>query len=359
MRNGGVEAVVMNYYRNIDRTKIQYDFIIDEDSSNTHLVSEIEALGGKVITVPPYQKPFAYHKALYQLFTQNHYPLVYSHINTLSVFPLFAAWRAGIPIRVAHSHSTAGKGEFTRNVMKYTLRKFSRVFATEWCACSRLAGEFQFGKKAMDSGRVLIWPNAMDVKRFAFDEQRRAELRRSMNLEGKFVIGHTGRFMLQKNHSFLIDTFAALKKRKPEAVLMLVGDGPLQNMCREKVNALGLTEDVIFTGSVNDTENYYQVMDAFIFPSFYEGLGMSAVEAQICGLPVVCSDELPEEAGICENIKFLPLSMSPAEWADETLKLCEGCSRHDMSMSAREHSFDITVHADRMTKWYCTLLGIA
>ena len=163
--NGGVEAAVMNYYRNIDRTKIQYDFIIDSDSSNTVLQDEIESLGGKVITIPPYQKPIAYHKALYKLFTENNYPLVYSHLNTLSVFPLFAAWRAGIPIRVAHNHSTAGKGEFKRNMMKYMLRPFAKIFPTHLCACSEYAGRWLFGKRAMDSGRVRVWPNAIDTER--------------------------------------------------------------------------------------------------------------------------------------------------------------------------------------------------
>ena len=131
IRNGGVEAVIMNYYRNIDRTKIHYDLIIDNDSSNPHVQAELESLGGRVITVPPYQKLLANHKALYQIFRQNHYQLVYSHMNTLSVFPLFAAKRAGIPIRVAHSHSTAGHGhgESIRNIMKYSLTKSNGIFS--------------------------------------------------------------------------------------------------------------------------------------------------------------------------------------------------------------------------------------
>ena len=356
--NGGVENIVMNYYRNIDREKIQYDFIIDGDSTNTDMQNEIINLGGKVIMIPPYQKQFAYQKALYQLFTENHYPLVYSHLNTLSVFPLFAAWRAGIKIRIAHNHSTAGKGEFKRNIMKYSLRPFAKIFPTHLCACSRFAGEWLFGKRAMNSGRVTVWQNAIDTERFAYDESKREDMRRQLHIENKFVVGHAGRFMRQKNHDFLIDIFSEIHKRRSDSVLLLAGDGPLMGSVREKVNRLGLSECVIFPGSVNDIERYYHAMDIFMFPSLYEGLGMSAVEAQISGLPVICSTEVPDEAVICDNIKFIPLRKLASEWAEESLRLSDNHVRSDMSFAAREHGFDIKAQAEKMTRWYCELLNI-
>ena len=354
MRNGGVEAVVMNYYRNIDRGKIQYDFIIDDDSGNPSLEAEINALGGRVIKIPPYQKQASYQRELYRLFTENKYQLVYSHINTLSVFPLFAAWRAGIPIRIAHNHSTAGKGETKRNIMKYSLRPFAKVFPTHLCACSDYAGKWLFGSKA----RFTVWPNAIDVRRFAYNEAVRTELRKALGIEGRFVVGHAGRFMHQKNHKFLLEIFAELRKIKPDAALLLAGDGPLFNMFKDIVNELGLSQDVIFTGSVNDMERYYQAMDVFVFPSLYEGLGIVAVEAQVSGLPVICSDELPEEAKVCENLRFMSLKRSAEDWAREALRMCEGHIRRDMSIYAREHGFDIKEQAVKMSEWYCELLGI-
>ncbi len=360
MQNGGVEAVVMNYYRNIDRTKIQYDFIIDSDSSNPVLQDEIESLGGKVITIPPYQKPVSYHKALYKLFTENNYPLAYSHLNTLSVFPLFAAWRAGIPIRVAHNHSTAGKGrgEFKRNMMKYTLRPFAKVFPTHLCACSEYAGRWIFGKNAMDSGRVRVWPNAIDTERFAYNERVRNDIRMKLNLTGKFVIGHAGRFVHVKNHDFLMDIFSEIRKRRENSVLLLAGDGPLFNMFRDKVKSAGLSDSVIFLGSVHDMEKYYQAMDLFIFPSLYEGLGMAAVEAQISGLPVIASSEVPDEAKFCDNMKFMSLRQSASEWAQEALRISDGHVRKDMSIYARESGFDVKTQGERLSEWYCSLLGI-
>ncbi len=358
--NGGVESVAMNYYRNIDRKKIQYDFIVDADSSNLMLQDEIESLGGKVIIIPPYQKPVSYHKALYKLFTENHYPLVYSHLNTLSVFPLFAAWRAGVKIRVAHNHSTAGKGrgESKRNIMKYTLRPFAKVFPTHLCACSEYAGRWIFGDKAMDSGRVKIWPNATDTERFAYNESVREEIRGKMNLSGKFVIGHTGRFVHVKNHDFLIEIFSEIRRRREDSVLLLAGDGPLFNMLRDKVRSAGLSECVVFLGSVHDAEKYYQAMDVFIFPSLYEGLGMAAVEAEISGLPVIASSEVPSEGKFCDNFHFMPLRKSASEWAEEALRISDGHIRRDMSKYARKSGFDIKTQAAKLSDWYCSLLGI-
>ena len=354
MRNGGVEAVVMNYYRNIDRTKIQYDFIIDEDSDNPILQEEIKSLGGRIIIVPPYQKQFAYQRALHKIFTENKYPLVYSHINTLSIFPLFAAWRAGVPIRVAHNHSTAGKGEFKRNILKYSLRPFAKIFPTELCACSQFAGEWLFGKNA----DFLVWPNAIDTERFSYDEKVREEMRKKLNVENKFVVGHAGRFMMQKNHKFLLDIFAEIKKLKPEAVLLLAGDGPLFNMCREKVNELNLSSSVIFAGSVHDMENYYQAMDVFILPSLYEGLPVVGSEVQVSGLPMLCSDAVTRETKFCDSFRFISLDKSPQEWANEAINLSHNHHRQDMSIYAREHGFDIHIQAEKLTKWYCHLLGI-
>ena len=358
IRNGGVEAVIMNYYRNIDRTKIQYDFIIDEDSSNPYVQAKIESLGGKIITVPPYQKPFAYHKALYQLFRQNNYPLVYSHLNSLSVFPLFAAWRAGVPIRVAHSHSTAGKGETLRNIMKYSLRPFAKVFPTHMCACSEYAGRWLFGDRTFDSGRVKVWNNAIDTERFAYSEPVRLETRKALGLSEKFIVGHSGRFMTQKNHSFLIDIFAEIRKRREDSVLLLAGDGPLMDDVKAKVSGLGLSECTVFLGNVNDMEKYYQAMDVFILPSLYEGLPVVGIEAQISGLPVLCSTELTVETKICENLHFISLKDSPGYWADEALRIAEGHSRKDMSSSARKFGFDIRTEAVKLSEWYCGLLGL-
>ena len=237
MVNGGVDAVIMNYYRHIDRNKIQFDFIIDSDSKYVPK-EEIEKLGGRIFVVPPYQKLHKYIPALIKLFKENQYRIVHSNINTLSVFPLFAAWIARVPNRIAHNHATAAKGEFKRNIMKYSLRPFSKVFATHYVACSKYAGEWLFGKKAMRDGKVTIFNNAIDIDKFKFDPVVRKEVRQELGVEGKFVIGHVGRFCYAKNHEFLIDIFEKVLKKRPDAVLMLVGDGPDREKIEEKVKKL-------------------------------------------------------------------------------------------------------------------------
>ena len=356
--NGGVEAVVMNYYRHIDRSKIQYDFIFDYDSSDPILLDEVEALGGGFIIVPPYQNILENQRVLCKFFRRNNYPLVYSHLNTLSVFPLFAAWRMGVKIRVAHNHSTAGKGEFKRNMMKYALRPFAKIFPTHLCACSEYAGRWLFGDKAMDSGRVKVWNNAIETERYAYNEPVRNEMRQSLKLTDKFVVGHAGRFATQKNHSFLVEIFAEIHKRREDSVLLLAGDGPLMESVKEKVSQMGLNDCVIFLGSVQGMERYYQAMDIFILPSLYEGLPVVGSEVQVSGLPFLCADTVTPETKFCDNLRFMSLNKSAGEWADEALKISDGHVRRDMSSYAREAGFDIKVQAAKMSDWYCQLLGI-
>ncbi len=315
MVNGGVDAVIMNYYRNIDRSKVQFDFIVDSDSKFIPR-DEIESLGGRIYIVPPYQKLGKYIPALIKLFKQNKYQIVHSNINTLSVFPLFAAKKAGVPIRIAHSHSTAAKGETKKNILKYILRPFSKVFATHYVACSEYAGEWLFGKKAMESGKVTIFNNAIDLNKFKFDENVRNEVRKELGIEDKFVIGHVGRLCFQKNQEFLIDIFEEVHRRDPNSVLLLIGDGE----DREKIeNRIKDIHGVFLLGNRNDVDRMYQAMDVFIFPSKYEGLGNVVVEAQVCGVPVIVSDNVPEVVRISDGVVFLSLSADIKIWAEKAL----------------------------------------
>ena len=270
--DGGVESVVMNYYRNIDKSKVQFHFICDEDSTDIPY-DEIEKLGGKVIVVPPYQKLFKYQKELYKIFKENKYKIVHSHINALSVFPLRIAKRAGVPIRIAHSHSTSNKKEWKKNIVKNILRPFSKVYANKFFACTKHAGEWLFGKKIIERKELNVINNAIDLKKFEFNEKIREDLRKEFGIkEDTIVIGHIGRFMKQKNHDFLIDVFNELIKKDENSILILIGQGPLLNDMKQKVRDLKIEDKVKFIGQVTDVEKYYNIMDIFLFPSIYEGL---------------------------------------------------------------------------------------
>ena len=317
---GGVESVVMNYYRYIDRNKIQFDFICDEDSVNIPY-EEIERMGGKVILIPPYQKIIKYHKKLKQVLKNGKYKIVHSHINALSVFSLFAAKCAGVPVRIAHSHSTSNKKEWKKNIIKNILRPFSRVFATDYMCCSELAGRWLFGNKEFEKGNVYILNNAIDIDKFKYDENVRKEVRKELEIDDStLVIGHVGRFVEQKNHKFLIDIFEEIHKQNKNVILLLIGQGPLQDKIKSNVDDLELTDYVKFLGQRKDVNDLYQAMDLFLFPSLYEGLGMVVVEAQASGLPCIVSTEIPRIVQILSDVSFLELNKGINYWKNTILQ---------------------------------------
>ena len=317
----GVESVIMNYYRHLDHSKVQFDFICDEDSTRIPY-NEIKKLGGRVFLVPKYQNLPKYLKALEKLFKENQYRIVHSNINTLSVFPLYAAKKAGVPIRISHSHSTSNPKEWKRNLIKNILRPFSKCYATDYFACSELAGRYLFGNKAFDRGEVKIIHNAIDVDKFKFDEVARKKLRKELGIkDSTVVIGHVGRFVQQKNHAFLVDVFKEYHKKNPDSKLLLIGSGPLEDEIKKKVERLGLKNSVLFLGQRDDTNKLYSVMDIFCLPSLYEGLGIVGIEAQTAGLSCVFSDEIPDDIKITDSIKFIKLTDKLKIWSDEVTKI--------------------------------------
>lgn len=352
---GGVEAVVMNYYRHIDKTKIQFDFICDEDSTNIPY-EEIECLGGRVILVPPYQKIFDYQKKLIKIFKENKYTIVHSHINTLSVFPLRAAKKAGVKVRIAHSHSTSNKKEWKKNLVKNILKPFAKVYATDYMCCSELAGRYLFGNKTYDEGKVYLLNNAIELDKFAYNEEIRKRKRKELNIDDDtLVIGHVGRFVAQKNHTFLIDIFNEVYKENRNSVLLLVGQGPLQDQMKQKVQKLGLTNSVKFLNQRADVNELYQVFDVFLLPSLYEGLGMVLIEAQCAGCVCFASSEIPNMVKMTENFRFLKLNEEIRKWKNEILKLCKIADRKNYINKIIDLGYDIENEAYNLINKYMVL----
>lgn len=353
---GGVESVVMNYYRHIDRTKIQFDFICDEDSTNIPY-EEIEKMGGKVILIPPYQKVFKYHKKLKEVLKSGGYKIVHSHINTLSVFSLFAVKCAGVPVRIAHSHSTTNKKEKKKNLLKQVLRPFSRVFATDYMCCSELAGRWLFGNKEYDNGNVYLLNNAIDLDKFKYDEEKRKEKRKELNIEDStLVIGHVGRFVEQKNHRFLIDIFNEVHKQKENSILLLAGQGPLMEEMKEKVKILGLEKNVMFLGQRSDINELYQTFDVFCLPSLYEGLPVVGVEAQATGLLCELSNDMTKETKVLDTTRFISLNTSAEEWATIILDDYSKFKRHDTTSEITKNNFNIKNETSKLENEYSKLL---
>lgn len=351
---GGVEAVIMNYYEHIDRTKVQFDFIVHNDNK-IDITQKVEAMGGKVYKVTPYYKnPIAFMWDIYKVIKRHHYRIVHSNMNTLSAFSLFAAWAAGAPVRILHNHSTSSPGETKRNIMKFMLRPFARLFANHYLACSRLAGEWMYGRKMMDSGKVTIVNNAIDLKKYAFNPQKRNLLRKELGLADEFVIGHVGRFMFPKNHEFLIDVFAEAYKKNPHMALLLVGDGPLRPAMEEKVRKLGLTDHVKFLGLRNNVQDFYHVMDILVLPSHYEGLPVVGVEAQANGLPCLFSTKVTKETRLTHSAQFLDLEAGASMWAEEIISI--KCERNKKAGDElRQAGFEIYKEAEKLVKFYIEL----
>lgn len=352
---GGVESVVMNYYRHIDRTKIQFDFICDDDSTNIPY-GEIGKLGGKVILIPPYQKVFKYHNKLKKILKEGHYKIVHSHINTLSVFSLFAAKCAGVPVRIAHSHSTTNKKEKKKNLLKQVLRPFSKLFATDYMCCSELAGRWLFGDKEYDKGNVYLLNNAIDLDKFKYNETLRKKKRKELGIkDDTLVIGHIGRFVAQKNHDYLIDIFNEIHKKNNNSVLLLAGQGPLMEEIKNKVKSLKLEKNVKFLGQRNDANELYQDFDVFLLPSLYEGLPVVGVEAQAAGLLCYLSDDMTKETKILDITKFMSLNNTPEEWADNILDDVKKYKRLDASKEITAKNFNIKEEVNKLEKYYLNL----
>jgi Glycosyltransferase len=355
MKGGGVEATALAYLQNLNTERVHATVFIDSDSA---LVpeNEIRLHGADIVYIPPYQHPVAYYRALYSFLKKGNFDIIHSHISTMSVFPLFAAKRASVPVRIVHSHATAGKGEYKKNLLKHILRPFSKVFATELCACSEYAGKWLYGK----ASDFTVLPNAIDynARQYAFDAEIRKQMRSEMGLENAFVIGHAGRFIPQKNHFFLLDIFLRIYKQRPDAKLLMVGTGELMRNVRDRAEKYGIIKSVIFAGQRNDTAKYYQAMDILLFPSLYEGKPLVPMEAQISGIPAVVSDCITEEIIInMKLVRFIPLSASAEEWADAVVEMFRNAPPRgtDYLKVIKFDRQSNELPPEMLTDWYCGL----
>lgn len=349
----GVEAVINNYYRFIDRDKYQFDFIIDSDGGFSPK-QDLILLGARYYVVPPYQKLIQHFLALRKLFRENQYLVVHSSMNSLSVISLCAAWCEGVPVRINHSHNTACKTEYGKTFLKILLIPFSRAFATCCCACSRSAGEWLFGKTAFKHGNVTILYNAIDLNAFRFDLNVRNKIRIEYKLQGHFVIGHVGRLCYQKNQDFVLDVFAELHRKQNDTRLMLIGNGTTDDRLKKKAEQLGIRDVVLFLGAREDVNQLYQAMDLFLFPSRYEGLGLAAVEAQCAGLPVIASIKVPRESKVSEKIQYMNLDAGANAWSTAIIRARELAEKRSVNVDPH---YDIHKEAKTLEALYDEMLS--
>lgn len=291
MNRGGAETLLMNLYRNIDRSKIQFDFLTCKEGV---FDEEIKVMGGIVHRIPYVTDKghFGYIKALTQFFEKySNYQIVHSHMDKMSGFVLQAAKKNKIPVRIAHSHNTNSEGSLPARLYKWYAGKHIIPNATHLLACSQSAADWLFGNKR----DVKIVQNGIETEKFIFSLQVRQQIRNDLNLDDKFVIGHVGRFNYQKNHLFLLDLFKEVLYRIPNAELVLVGDGDLKEEIETKIMTLNIQDHVQLLGVRSDIDRLLQGFDLFVFPSLHEGLPVTLIEAQGAGLPSVVSDVISRE----------------------------------------------------------------
>ena len=339
MNRGGLETMVMNYYRKLDRSKIQFDFLVHRNERGDY-DDEIEKMGGKIYRMPRimpgnYNK---YFKLLDEFFRKNsnQYRVVHSHINENSGLVLKYAKKYDVPCRIAHSHQSDLKIDF-----KYPFRLYGRAHlanANHYFACGDRAGKWLFGKKDF-----TILNNAVDVDKFNINKDIR-------NKQDKLVIGHVGRFQPQKNHDFLIDIFNEINKKNKDSVLLLIGTGDLLHEIKKKVNNLGLNDSVKFLGLRSDISDLMQGMDLFLFPSLFEGLPVVLVEAQAAGLKCVTSTGVTKESDLTDSLEFYDLNLSPKEWAEKILNL--DINKKDNSQILKEKGYDSATNIKWLVDFY-------
>jgi glycosyltransferase involved in cell wall biosynthesis len=354
----GVMGVIMNYYHNINRDNIQFDFLYFTKMPDT-FETEIRKLGGNTyyLLKPSLKRYFKVHKEYVQFFKENahKYKAVHLHVVSLNFFVLPIAKKYGVKNLITHSHNTKYSDKKISALRNRILCIPLKKWATHFFACSRAAGEFLYGKKYFDKGKVAVINNAIDCEKFKYNEFIRNKMRRELGIQDKFVIGHVGRFAKQKNHYFLLEIFAKIIERKANSILMLIGDGPLFEEIKNKAKLLGIEESVMFLGRKSNVEDCFQAMDVFVLPSLFEGLGIVLLEAQCAGLPCYASDVVPNDAKISNNFNYLSLGNKPAEWANEILKNLDHHTRSDGRLSIFESGFVIQSQAKNLEKFYLNL----
>lgn len=350
MTRGGLETMLMNYYRHIDRTKVQFDFL-EHRGYMADYDEEILALGGRIHRLPrlnPLSRE--YLTALDRFFADHpEYRIVHSHLDCMAGIPLKAAQKHGIPTRIAHAHSS-NQNKNLKYPIKLICRQSIPRYATDLFACGQEAGRWMF--RGYD---FTVLNNAIDAEKFVYDESIRAEARQEFGIDPQaLVMGHVGRFSPEKNLKFLIDVFYSLAQKHTDSRLLLVGSGPLEAAIREQCNKLGIQDRVFFAGVRSDVNRILQAMDVFVLPSLYEGLGIVAVEAQAAGLPCIASDRVPEECVRTSGlVHFLSLKENPDRWAQEVLQQIR-IKRTDRSSEIRRNEYDIRENAKWLEDFYLT-----
>ena len=355
MEAGGTQAFLMNIYRKLDRSKVQFDFLVEYPDKQFY-DDEIRELGGRIYysTVRKDLNMSKFLKELKRILLLEYpYKIVHMHTYSIGYFCLKTARQCGVPIRIAHSHSNSMTKDYKMYV-KTILQRLYTIYATDLFACSEEAGKYLFHDK-----QFCILTNAIDSYQFISNINTRYLVRKELGAENSFIVGHVGRFKPEKNHFFLIDVFCEIKRRRQNAKLLLIGNGDPSEEIQNYVNRKELSDDIILLTNRHDIKRLYQAMDVFVFPSKYEGLGIAAIEAQAAGIPIVCSEGVPPETDITPIYRKLMLSDGAEKWADAALEMAQNPNAHtNMQQYVIDAGFDVDATAKKIEEYYINKIVI-
>lgn len=348
MDRAGLENMLMNYYRNIDRTQIQFDFLTHREEKGAY-DDEIISMGGKVYHAPrlyPQNYP-VYFKWMKQFFKEHpEYRIVHSHIDAMSYFPLLAAKKARIPFRIAHSHSSKLDKDIKLPIKYFALKQIPKI-ANQYFACGKKAGLFMYGNR-----EFTVINNAIDLNKFSFNSEIRKSKRKELGIpDDKFVVGHVGRYCYIKNQLFLLDIFKEVLEINDNSLLILVGNGPDEKKIIDKAKTLGIVDKVQMLKDRDDVNELYQAFDVFIMPSLFEGLPLVGVEAQANGLPCIISDNVSSEVKISSSVKMVSVQKSAKEWANLVVKF-KNCRNGKALLELENAGYNVKNEAEKLLHIY-------
>lgn len=351
LNRGGAEAMVMSLYRTINRNRFQFDFVVNDQCEKYDHEDEINLLGGRIFRLPRYTilNHISYKNAWKSFFLKHpEIRIVHAH-HTSPAFVYLSLANKFNRVTIAHSH-ISGNDRNVKSSIKRCMRFPIRFLAMHFLACSNDAAQWMFGKKAEVT---VVLKNSIESNVFKYNPITREKYRSELHLNDKFIVGHIGRFSNQKNHSFLIKIFNEIHIQNNNAVLLLVGDGPQRMAIEKKIKCLNLEDSVIFTGVRDDIPELLQVMDIFLFPSLYEGLGIVLIEAQAAGLKCFTSaDVVPLEAKVTELLEYIPLKKSANKWAEMILPFQNGYKRINTIQKIKNAGYDVTSNVVWLESFY-------
>jgi len=355
--SGGIESFLHNVIMEMDMSQLEIDIAASQICESV-FTSDLKEKGVGFYELSGSQRKLGRnHKMFRQLLKERQYDVVHLNIfQGLSLYYAYLAKKAGVKVRIAHGHNSALRRSRTR-WLKLALHNMAKSLlaenATDYWACSRLAAEFMFPRDVVE--RYEFIPNGIDIEKFRFNDEVRKKVRKDLGIEGKLVIGNVGRLCYQKNQENLIEVFAKLQSERPESVLLLVGEGEMKAELQQQVEKLGIADKVLFYGVTDKVEQLLWAMDIFVFPSRFEGLGIVAVEAQAAGLPVICSDGVPNEAVVSDLVEKVDLRSGVDSWVESILHCQIDADRLAVHEQVQKSGFAVADVADRIEKVYLGL----